>query len=198
MLSAGGSIDPDAIFQQFDLTRRGAVVAAVSGGSDSLALLFLLKDFLDRASPATRLVAVTIDHGLRAAAAAEAGAVAALCRRFGIAPPDAGMDGREARERSAGRGARGALPAARRRRGGGRRRDRRHRPYVRRPDRNDRHAQGARRWPRPLRHGAGDALRRARVDPAAAACAAPCRFARASSRARHRMGRGSDQRRRTL
>ncbi len=53
---------------------------AVSGGSDSTALLVLLADW-----GGVPLQAVTVDHGLRPEAAAEAQAVAALCDRLGVA-----------------------------------------------------------------------------------------------------------------
>jgi tRNA(Ile)-lysidine synthase len=56
---------------------------AVSGGSDSMALLCLLHDFCNAHD--TVLRAVTVDHGLRAEAAGEAASVAAFCRTHGIA-----------------------------------------------------------------------------------------------------------------
>lgn len=84
MLSPGSDLDSDRIFSPFDLTRQGAVVAAVSGGSDSLAMLLLLQRRLERVSPRSELVAVTVDHRLRAEAGAEAEAVGRFCAERGI------------------------------------------------------------------------------------------------------------------
>ncbi len=55
---------------------------AVSGGSDSLALLHLLHEF--SAQRGIALFAATVDHGLRPEAQAEAGQVAALCKEMGV------------------------------------------------------------------------------------------------------------------
>lgn len=59
-----------------------ALVVAVSGGPDSVALLTLLAEWAGRGRP--RLLAVTVDHGLRAEAASEALAVGALCARLEV------------------------------------------------------------------------------------------------------------------
>ena len=76
--------DPAAIFGNLDLEGRSRVVAALSGGSDSTALLVLLLDHLNALTNAPRVLAVTVDHGLRAGSAGEASAVADLCRRMGV------------------------------------------------------------------------------------------------------------------
>lgn len=66
---------------------RGLLLA-VSGGSDSTALLVIVarwaKRLKKRRKRAPKLVAVTIDHGLRAESAREALAVKRLARRLGV------------------------------------------------------------------------------------------------------------------
>ena len=59
-----------------------ALGVAVSGGSESTALLIHLHDWAGPRGVA--LHAVTIDHGLRPEAAAEAAGVAALCARLAV------------------------------------------------------------------------------------------------------------------
>ena len=56
---------------------------AVSGGSDSMALLVLAHEFAKQVG--MRLIAATVDHGLRDEAEAEAEMVAAVCASRGIA-----------------------------------------------------------------------------------------------------------------
>ncbi len=84
MLTPQG-IDRQSLFRSLEIASRPSVIAAVSGGSDSTALLLLLKDHLASFAPATRLVAVTVDHAIRPEAAAEAAAVARRCAELGIA-----------------------------------------------------------------------------------------------------------------
>jgi tRNA(Ile)-lysidine synthase len=55
---------------------------AVSGGGDSVALLHVLAGWARDGGP--ELSAVTVDHGLRAEAAAEAAGVAAMCNALGV------------------------------------------------------------------------------------------------------------------
>jgi tRNA(Ile)-lysidine synthase len=61
-----------------------ALVLAVSGGPDSVALMWLAARWRRKLSRGPRLVAVTIDHGLRVEAAREAREVKHLARRLEI------------------------------------------------------------------------------------------------------------------
>lgn len=77
-----GDFDPD--FWGFGRKDNSNIIAAVSGGSDSLAMLLLLRAHLRAKGEENRLIAVTIDHGLRPESAAEAAYVKDLCRKFAI------------------------------------------------------------------------------------------------------------------
>ena len=67
---------------RFALLPNDAVIGvAVSGGSDSVALLLALR----AAFPEANLCAATVDHGLRSEAQQEAQWVSALCAKLGIA-----------------------------------------------------------------------------------------------------------------
>ncbi len=61
------------------------IVIAVSGGPDSTALLLLAARWARRQKRRPKLVAVTVDHGLRPQAAAEATAVKRLAHHLGVA-----------------------------------------------------------------------------------------------------------------
>lgn len=65
------------------LTDEARLLVAVSGGPDSVALLALLAEWA-REPGRPVLHAATVDHGLRAASAAEAEDVAALCAQLGV------------------------------------------------------------------------------------------------------------------
>ncbi len=62
---------------------RGLLLA-VSGGSDSTALLVLAARWAKRLKRPPKLTAITIDHGLRPESAGEAAAVKRLARRLGV------------------------------------------------------------------------------------------------------------------
>jgi tRNA(Ile)-lysidine synthase len=75
-----GDAEAGALFH--DLAAEPALVLAVSGGPDSTALLYLMARW--RMPPEPRLVAVTVDHGLRPEARREAAAVKQLCEKLGV------------------------------------------------------------------------------------------------------------------
>ncbi len=90
------------------LSRYPVIALAVSGGPDSTALLMLAARWRNALGRKPKLVAVTVDHGLRPAAKAEARAVARLAEELGVehrilrwtgAKPSAGLQAaaREAR-----------------------------------------------------------------------------------------------------
>jgi tRNA(Ile)-lysidine synthase len=61
-----------------------AVVLAVSGGPDSVALMWLMARWRRALARGPRLIAVTVDHGLRAASAREANDVKRLARSLDL------------------------------------------------------------------------------------------------------------------
>lgn len=72
------TFDPDRLFASF--AGRKGVVFAVSGGVDSTALMVLASRW---SAPVPKLI-VTVDHGLRSEAGAEARLVAAQAERLGL------------------------------------------------------------------------------------------------------------------
>jgi tRNA(Ile)-lysidine synthase len=67
-----------------DLTSAPVLILAISGGPDSTALLALAARWRAALAQGPKLIAVTIDHGLRPEAAGEAGAVKKLSQSLGI------------------------------------------------------------------------------------------------------------------
>jgi tRNA(Ile)-lysidine synthase len=80
--AAVGDDETDALFA--GLEHVPGLVLAVSGGPDSTALLVLAARWAKRTKPAPKLMAVTVDHGLRPEAAREAVAVKRLARQLGV------------------------------------------------------------------------------------------------------------------
>ncbi|WP_336244417.1 tRNA lysidine(34) synthetase TilS [Roseovarius autotrophicus] len=78
-----GNLAGRAVADHFAPAPPSHLGVAVSGGSDSLALLHLLNDWRGAGGPALRVA--TVDHGLRAEAEAEAEAVAQVCAALGLA-----------------------------------------------------------------------------------------------------------------
>ncbi|PIT69208.1 tRNA lysidine(34) synthetase TilS [Bartonella tribocorum] len=72
------------LFKTSDFIQCQKVILAVSGGSDSLALMFLLKEYFEMLSVPPEMIAVTIDHQLRRESAREAETVAEICRAHHI------------------------------------------------------------------------------------------------------------------
>jgi tRNA(Ile)-lysidine synthase len=68
-----------------DWKNAQALVLAVSGGPDSVALMWLAARWRNALSRGPRLLAVTVDHGLRQEAAREARDVKRLARTLGVA-----------------------------------------------------------------------------------------------------------------
>ena len=74
--------EADILFRS--LEGLGGLVIAVSGGPDSTALLLLAARWAKRLKTPPRLLAVTVDHGLRPEATAEAVLVKRLARQLGV------------------------------------------------------------------------------------------------------------------
>lgn len=95
--------DDEAVALLSPLLPFRAVVLAVSGGPDSMALMLLASRWRDKlGAAAPDLLVVTVDHGLRAAAAAEARAVAEAAARLGLSHRTAIWSGGAAARAAAG------------------------------------------------------------------------------------------------
>ncbi len=81
--SAVSATEAKSLFSDFD--RLSTLVLAVSGGPDSTALMVLAARWRDARKRGPKLIAVTVDHGLRAESKREAANVARLARKLKIA-----------------------------------------------------------------------------------------------------------------
>lgn len=77
--------DTEADLLFADLADEPALVLAISGGPDSTALIWLAARWQARQQTSPRLLAVTIDHGLRPEGRREAAAVKRLAAKLGVA-----------------------------------------------------------------------------------------------------------------
>ncbi|WP_419196332.1 tRNA lysidine(34) synthetase TilS [Bartonella grahamii] len=68
------------LFRTSDFIQCQKLILAVSGGSDSLALMFLVKEHLETLSVPPEMIVVTVDHQLRQESTREAETVARICR----------------------------------------------------------------------------------------------------------------------
>jgi tRNA(Ile)-lysidine synthase len=84
LLSGRYSSAPAVSADFFPYLKESALVVAISGGSDSTALLVLAVEARHKSASPCRLVAVTVDHALRAESADEARAVATLSAKLGV------------------------------------------------------------------------------------------------------------------
>ena len=103
--------EASALFRGLEDLPRLAL--AVSGGPDSTALLVLAARWVKRLERRPKLLAITVNHGLRPEAAREAAAVARLARRLGVSHRTLRWHGRKPRSglQEAARNARYALLA---------------------------------------------------------------------------------------
>src|ERR1700755_210966 len=108
--SAISASDAKDLFAEWKSVPAG--VLAGSGGPDSVALMWLAARWRRALSRGPRLVAVTVDHGLRAESAREAREVERVGGALANRHPHAEMDRHEARAWHSGGCARGALPPA--------------------------------------------------------------------------------------
>ena len=72
------------LFFPNEIQKRHQLFIALSGGSDSLALLFLIKAYLEKHNLSNKLYALTVDHQLRAESTKEALWVQNLCAQYNI------------------------------------------------------------------------------------------------------------------
>jgi tRNA(Ile)-lysidine synthase len=81
--AAVSATETKSLFSDFE--SLPALVLAVSGGPDSTALMWLAARWRNALKDGPKLIAVTVDHGLRAESKREAAAVGRLARKLGIA-----------------------------------------------------------------------------------------------------------------